>query len=330
MTTEYLIHPVWIYLSCIFGIVGAIIVIGIGSHTIYHERQSKIGIKVSRCLSVLFFTTNLLTCIAFAFFRFNLIFPIMDCHLGFYLSNTSVFVSKLLLFNIFLYRIHLAFGSSALRYSTSFLLCASLTYIISAGGLFVVYIIYSWKLIHFQPLSAGSDLGICTTVSSDFIEGNEVVIHDGDVRIVTALLFLCDVLFSVFVCGLFVHKLLSVIKMTNAESATHVNRKQNMILLARKQTTLVIIACVTSALTIGMDAVVPGPGYCTSFDAAVNTICVWLMYKFNKNVWNMCIKSVCCCCYCCVYKEDFMARMRAMSSSADEIKTDTDIQNDTV
>eukprot|EP01083_Nonionella_stella_P053269 140960_1 len=336
MTIEYIIHPIWIYLSCIFGILGSIIVVAIGTHVIYHEQQSKIGLKASRRLSVLFFTTSLLTCVAFGFFRFNLIFPILDCHLGFYLSNSCVFVSKLLLFNIFLYRIHLAFGSSALRYSTSFLICALITYLISACGLYAAYIVYSWKLVHFQLLSAHSDLGICTTVGSDLIPGNEDA--RGPQRIVTVLLFLCDVSFSMFVCGLFVHKLRAVIKMTKPESEAHEHRKQNMVLLARKQTALVTIACVTSALTVGMDAVTPGPGYCLSFDAIVNAVCVWLMYKFTKNIWNACIKSICCCCYCCVYKEEFVERMRGISipteskqshtSKIHDLKTAEQIGND--
>eukprot|EP01083_Nonionella_stella_P026340 72443_1 len=307
------LDPIWIYLASIIGICGAIIIACIGAHTIYHEQRSKIGLKLSRVLSVLFFTSCWITCIAFAFFRSNLILPMgtsIDCHFGFLLSINGVFVSKVLLFIIFLYRIHFAFSRSALRYSVPFLITVSATYMIIISVLNGLFIAASTSVIRFRTLLNDSTLGICTT------EGTGTDEQENRIITVLACIALGDLIYSIFICGLFVHKLRSAIKMTKAESESHGQRKMKLILLARKQTTLVIVACVTSILTIGMSAVTAGPGYCVSLDVATNAVCVWLMYSFNKKIWKGCIKYVCCCCYCCVNKETFAKMIRAISMSS--------------
>eukprot|EP01083_Nonionella_stella_P106987 309327_1 len=306
------LHPLWIYLASILGISGAVVITVIGSHTIYHEQHDQIGLKLSRLLSMLFFTASWITCISFAFFRSDIILPMdksISCSFGFFLSTNGVYLCKISLFNIFLYRIHLAFGASTLAYSTKFLIAIAIIIAVIMSVLNILFMITSWQLVHFRTLRDDSTLGICTTTDIGTAAASQRI------RTVLGFISLNDVFWSIFVCFLFVYKLRSAIKITRAESESHGARKQNMILLARKQTTLVVIACITSILTLGLVVVTPGPGYCISLDITTNAICVWLMYSFNKKMWNGCIKYVCCCCYCCVYKEEVLVKLQSLRST---------------
>eukprot|EP01083_Nonionella_stella_P026337 72436_1 len=306
------LHPLWIYLAFVIGIGSAVIITFIGSHTIYHEQRDKIGSRSSRFVSILFFTAGWITCIAFACFRSDLILPMgtsIPCRFGFFLCTNGLYICKLLLLIIFLYRIHLAFGASALAYSTTFLISVSIVWAVIMTALNVSFMVVSWNVVALQVLRDDSTLHMCTSA------GIGTDAEQQRVFIVVIILTFFDVFSSCFVCGLFVHKLRSVITMTRAETESHGARKFNMVLLARKQTTLVVAACITSILTLGLLPVTPGVNYCISLDIAANAICVWLMYSFNKKMWNGCIKYVCCCCYCCVYKEEVLVKLQSLRST---------------
>eukprot|EP01084_Bolivina_argentea_P131974 232899_1 len=110
----------FVYMTAISGTIGLTVIAIIGIHCVYNEQQDKIGSKFSRGLSIIFFTTSFLSCLSFALFRTNLILPMgesINCHFGYYFSIQGVYLSKILLFGIFLYRIHLVFHSSTMRYS---------------------------------------------------------------------------------------------------------------------------------------------------------------------------------------------------------------------
>eukprot|EP01083_Nonionella_stella_P028049 77249_1 len=302
MSNLYL-APIWIYLAFITGLGGSIIILVIGSHTIYHEQRTKIGMKHSRFISILFFTISWITCIGFGFFRSNLILPMgssIPCLFGYYLGISGVFLCKIFLFVIFLYRIHLAFGETSYGYSVPFLITVSFSYFFVISLLYGLYVLNSWSAVGFRTLSQDSTLGVCT------IAGRMANAQHKLMTFIRLSIGLGDVVYSLFVCGLFVYKLVQIIKATRSETETHNARKSNMVLLVRKQTTLVFIACITSILTIGSSAVVSGPNYCVAIDMTTNAICVWLMYSFTKQIWNGCIKYVCCCFYCCVYRQELI------------------------
>eukprot|EP01084_Bolivina_argentea_P205054 350326_1 len=300
----------WLYAAVILAIIGAILITIIGIHSIYQEQRAKLGSKWSRALSVIFFISGWISCIAFGLFRTNLILPMGDkisCHFGFYLSSNGVFFAKIFMYCIFLYRIHLAFHSSSLGYKSSFLIIVLMIGIIASGIMNILHIILTLELVHFEHLTHHSTIGICT---SAFTGTNE---QRRKISIFLGCMFLGDALYSCFVCGLFLHKLRSVINMTNPENETHGHRRYNMILLSRKQAILVTFACLSSLLIFGLSAVIDEMAYVVSVDSAVNSFCIWFMYSFNKKKWRTFVKYVCCCCYCLAYKEEAIVSMHSFT-----------------
>eukprot|EP01084_Bolivina_argentea_P050401 92670_1 len=327
----------FVYMAIISGSIGLTVIAIIGIHCVYHEQQDKIGSRFSRGLSITFFTISCLSCLAFTLFRTNMILPMgesISCHFGYYFSIQGVYLSKILLFVIFLYRIHLAFHSSTMRYSPLFLKINLLVYFIICTAGNIWHTIATEPLIHLQTLTLSTtSIAVCTTVG----KGTEM---QQDLRR-NALVFISigDVIYSIFICWLFIRKLRVVIKLVDVNTETHSGRKYAMMLLCRKQTILVIFACTTSILTIGMSSQVSGFGLMVSFDLMTNAICVWFMYSFNKHKWYLFIKYVCCCCYCCIFKEDSTHSMRALSDninrsskidSKSPVKTKSENHNQTI
>eukprot|EP01084_Bolivina_argentea_P050402 92673_1 len=248
----------FVYMTVISGTIGLTVIAIIGIHSVYHEQQDRIGSKFSRGLSIVFFTITFLSCLAFALFRTNLILPMgesIGCHFAYNFSIQGVYFSKILLFVIFLYRIHLVFYKSTMRYSPLFLISNLLIYFIVASAGNIWHTIAAEPLIHLQTFTLSStSIGLCTTLGKGTDEQHDLRRN--------ALFFLSggDVIYSIFVCWLFIRKLRVVIKLVDVNTETHSGRKYAMMLLCRKQTILVIFACTTSILTIGMGSQVSGFG----------------------------------------------------------------------
>merc|ERR1719410_2619764 len=103
-----------VFVVVIFGLISATLLGMFGITAIFQELRNGATSKASRCLSILLLTSSWLTCIGNALFRTNLLLPLGDtinCHYGYYLSSQSIFVSKMLLFCIFLHRIQHVFHS---------------------------------------------------------------------------------------------------------------------------------------------------------------------------------------------------------------------------
>ena len=302
------------YLSVASGAIAAVVIAIIGTHSIYHEQQNKFGSKLSRALSIMFFSASFMSSIGYAFFRSNFILPMgenISCLFGYYWTTNAIFMSKTLLFSIFLYRVHLVFGKSGLAYSPFFLKCILLSYIILISTGNVLFTIASYSYVHLFRYN--TTFGICTTGTLNS--------KNNFLSMVMISLFVGDVTYSIFVCGLFVNKLRQTINGSTSDASKQQN--DELILLSRKQTILVIFACVSSLFTLGMSARIAGISLLVSFDTMTNAICVWFMYNFNKNKWNMFIKYVCFCWYCCFYKPNIeMSLSNSITSKSAENLTD--------
>eukprot|EP01084_Bolivina_argentea_P199239 340966_1 len=208
-----LLSAEWLYLVVAIGIISTIIVTIITIHSTINQRKEAIGNIWSRILYILFYLSGCITCMGFAFLRTNLILPMgttISCHIGYYLTINGVYVSKLLLFIIFLYRIDLAFHQSALAYHRGFLACVMTTYMIVISVLNGFYCVICWPLINFQQLT--EQIGICTTLGIGTDQ------QHSKRRLSLAALSGGDILFSIFVCSLFVYKLRVVIKMSKQDN----------------------------------------------------------------------------------------------------------------
>eukprot|EP01084_Bolivina_argentea_P149329 260872_1 len=119
-----LLSPIWLYVVTGTAFVSAIGVLAIGVHSTINQKKKKIGNKFSKSLYSTFYILGFITCIGFALARTNSILPMgatISCKIGFYLTINGVYLTKILLFIIFLYRIDLAFHLSAIGYHRGFL-----------------------------------------------------------------------------------------------------------------------------------------------------------------------------------------------------------------
>eukprot|EP01083_Nonionella_stella_P011966 33956_1 len=313
MSASYVIDPIWIYMSSTCGILGTFIITVLGIHVLYHEIRNAIGTNTSRILSIVYYSSSIMVCVAYGFFRTNVIFPIgisVDCCFGYFLTSASIFTCKLSLYTIFLYRIHMIFGSSPLKYPPKLLIGCWLSYFILETVVASLHGVMAWDLVHLETANARVDLGICTTLSGDLMSEQEQI-NQMIKQTCMGILAAGDIIYSMFVCGLFINKLLEVTKMTNEASENH-----GMLLVCRRKTILVLIACSTSLLTMGMSAIISKFGYLISIDTITNAVCVWLMYAFNKRVWGVCGRCVYCSCFCCVPKPDTSLKLKNVHSTS--------------
>eukprot|EP01084_Bolivina_argentea_P256803 432520_1 len=281
----------WILTMIVVAMIGAAIISIIGIHAIYNIYHRNINKGVSRYLYVSGFISFWLVCIGYAFFRTDLILPmgsIINCKIGFYLTTNGYFISKVLLLSIFLTRIDSVFGTSALGYSKSFLIITFIIIVLIVLILNILFVYDSWYMITLQSVS-NSNIRVCTTGISR---------HTLKV-IILILLFLMDITSSLFVCALFIYKLRKLIALR--VSTTDNGIKPNISKfskLIRKQTILVIIACLSSFIVMVVGVAFPPIALLVHVDVVINSFCVYMLFSFSDKIWNR-IMDICC--YCCLY-----------------------------
>ena len=195
----------------ICGMLGMVRIFLMTAHSMKHFLRNKIIRVFQKVLYIIYFLIAFLCCCSYALLRTDLILPMgtedgIDCKLGLYITTNTVFLSKVLLFSIFVYRIDSAFHASALGYPRSFLLCLLISYYLICFTLNAAHIYTSWPLVIFEKSRSedviasniSNDIGLCTTSSNR------------QLSVVLGALFLGDMIFSVIVCALFVYKLRKV------------------------------------------------------------------------------------------------------------------------
>eukprot|EP01083_Nonionella_stella_P314746 1135159_1 len=308
----------WLIIMVVSGMLGIIFIAVAGIQSVYHFYHDNTNEGIGRILYIIFFLSYWLTCIGYAIFRIDIMLPmgsLINCKIGFYLTTNGVFLSKLALFTIFVYRIDLAFHSSALGYPRPFLFCTMMSYIIGIIVLNVLFIIVTWPLVRlisadYTILGHDLNIGMCTTGT---VTSNDLY------TMTLGLLFLGDTIFTVFVCGLFVYKLKKVVAMTKddggfIQSKNDKERTGKLTKVIRKQTILVLIASISSFAAFAGGAIIPGLSLTIPLDAIINTFCVWLMFSFADPIWNKIVKTCCFCCFCtcCGSQKDYTMTMRTL------------------
>eukprot|EP01083_Nonionella_stella_P076161 207402_1 len=307
----------WLFTMIISGIIGIIFIAVTGIQSIYHFYHDNTNVGLGRILYIIFFITNWLTCIGYAFFRIDIILPmgsIINCKLGFYLTTNGVFLSKLALFTIFVYRIDLAFHSSALGYPRPVLVCTMISYIVGIIVLNIMFMIVTWPLVKLVSAEYAifDTIGMCTTGT---VTSNDLY------TLTLGLLFLGDTIFTIFVCVLFVYKLKKVVAMArgdrafSSQSENERQRTRKLTKVIRKQTILVLIASISSfAVFAGGALLLPGLSLMMPVDGIINTFCIWLMFSFADPIWNKIVKTCCFCCFCtcCGSQKDYTMTMRTL------------------
>eukprot|EP01084_Bolivina_argentea_P290574 499149_1 len=321
MSTTY--PPEWVQATVVTGMIGIFVIAIVGVHSTWHLLKEEVGSKFSRALYISFFIMSALTCFSFAFLRTDLILPMgdgIDCRIGFYCSTQGTFLTKIFLFMIFIYKIDLAFHESALAYSRW---CLGLTvgiYSIIILALNALHMNVTWKLINLASFEfQDKSYGLCTSANDaeEFESASKMKLE------LYGAMFVGDTIFSIFVCSLFIYKLNKVVRMMKEDKA---NGDVKLAHLVRKQTILVIVACLTSALSLGIGSVFGPASLMISIDMATNAICVSLMFTFSDKYWRFIVRRVCCCCYCCVFKEEFLIQMTSISKKY-SIRRDTHRQD---
>eukprot|EP01084_Bolivina_argentea_P075734 137253_1 len=316
--------PYWLFAMVVTGFIGVLLISCMAGHSLYHLYRNQIGNKPARLLYITYFISYLITCIGYALFRTDLILPmgtIINCRLGVYLTTNAVFLSKLLLFIIFLYKIDLVFSNSSLQYSRMFLSIIMITYVVSICSLDFAYMFVAWDIIQFRKTTTSlfgniNGVGICTTGVNVTKEWS----------IVLGLLFVGDAIFSFLMCFLFVYKLYIVNKPIQRESLNDADEDNKLAILMRKQTLLVLLAMITSFLMLGLGATNKHLGIISLFmpiDATVNVFCIWLMFAFANPIWN---KLLYCCCFCgyCCNKENLL---QSLSQKMESLRSATDVKH---
>ena len=195
---EHLFTNIWLYTMMGSGLIGIVLTGIMSIHSIYNLYHSKLTDKFSRIIYCVFFLSYFQACIAYAFFRTDMLLPMgtsIPCTFGFLYGTQCVFLGKLTLFIIFILRIDLAFHSSALGYPRPFLAAVMGMYCIIICAQDAAFIYDAIGLISLYP-SSRTIINVCTT-------GNSSKIY---VYIVGSM-STGDILFSIFVCSLFVYKL---------------------------------------------------------------------------------------------------------------------------
>eukprot|EP01084_Bolivina_argentea_P148546 259669_1 len=296
--------PQYVYLMIGSGMVGMILIAAFAIHSMYHFIHDDINHGLSRWLYISYFSFSWILCFSYSFLKSNLIFPMgtsIDCKVGMYCIAYSLIFCKIALFLIFMYRIDIAFHSSALAYPRKCLSIIIITYIILGILLNVGYVLMTYKdlkLIKLPYFGNESD-GMCT-FGSDVDTSIMMVVLGGGA--------LADIIYSILVGSLFVYKLNKVVKMTESQPqksmslrASTNNRpaKENRLQkVMKKQTILVSLACISDIIFIGMYVADPSINLLLPMDTIINVFCAWLMFTFADPVWNKIVKICCCCCYC--------------------------------
>eukprot|EP01084_Bolivina_argentea_P078832 143056_1 len=295
-------------LMILFGFLGIALIPLMCGHSLIAFHRGNLVKPILRVGYAIFFGAYTLVCVAYGLFRTDLIFPLggsIPCTFGYYFTTNSVYFSKLMLWIIFIYRIDMAFHSSAMGYPRSVLICIIVTLGCISTALNGLFIYATKDIIYFVPITGGgyydgAITGICTFDPNKFTSLFTMTM---------GLLFLFDLVANVTLCCLFVYKLRVVIRM-GADCSGHDRKLQK---LMRKQTALVLVICITSMVVLALGAftlislIMP-------LDAIVNAFCIWLMFSFSDPIWNKITHCCCFCCYCncCGHKEDFMMTLHSL------------------
>eukprot|EP01084_Bolivina_argentea_P076685 139010_1 len=293
-----------VYCMIFIGIIGMILIPTLAGHTFYNFRKRLSNQRVSLLLYGIYFSVNWMICIGYAFFKSDIIFPMgnsIDCKIGQYFISYFQLFSLISLIAVFIRRIHASFNESALAYNRGFLLFILISYACFriVGNIF--YVTLSYDAITLVKLPSG--IGICTL-------GHNFDSDDMEKFIMSmAINAFIEIIYLILICAMFVYKLNKVVKMTDGLNNEEDNENK-LKRLMKKQTILVCIACVSTILMWVAGATIPSIGILLHIDTIVNSVCVWLMFKFSDKVWNK-IVSICCCCCC---KQDLMLRLYSLSN----------------
>eukprot|EP01083_Nonionella_stella_P076698 209129_1 len=299
-------HSLYVISMITFGIMGMLIIPTMCGHSLINFYRGNLVKMPLRVLYGIFFVAYFSVCTGYALFRTDLILPMgssISCGFGYYFTTNAVYFSKLMLWVVFMYRIDLAFHSSAMGYPRPVLICIMVTLFLISSGLNILFIFATKDIVTFLPMKyfGGAITGFCTFPSSD---------HGGMFTIAMGLLFLFDMIANITLCCLFTYKLRIVIKM-GADCSGQDRKLQK---LMRKQTTLVLVICITSMFVLALGALLYGVSLLMPLDALINAFCIWLMFSFSDPIWNKITHFCCFCCYCncCGHKDDFMMTLHSL------------------